>query len=333
MGGGYFSRTVNIFKKNYKFLIGLVVGLGISIGGVYAATAIAGSGVTYSNSSSGLTSTTVQGAIDELYTKTDIRNSGNFVSAYKYSTATSTKCITGEESTCVKSTCYKTKTKGSCSAGTIIKYKVNDTDIMAFHVMFDNGSTLTMQSQKNVLYNREWITQADYNISNTDGTSCGYYSCNDEGPRTVLADLETSTAGWTNANVQSFTLGTTTFKTNAYTGCSTYNSCSTNTYTLSTMTRARLITLQEAKALGCTTTAKSCPIWMYNYLSSSVDNGGTVDDKNFGPRGTTNNGYYTMSAYSSSTNMVWSVNYFGFVGNSNVYSNGAGVRAVVTVSK
>ena len=136
-------------KKKYIFIIiGILIGLVISVGGVYAAVTITGTNVTYSNSSSGLTSTTVQGAIDELNNKTDIRKMSNFVSVYKYSTATSIKCITGEEDTCVKSTCHKTKTSGSCPAGTIIKYKVNDTDIVTFYVISDNGSTLTMQSQK-----------------------------------------------------------------------------------------------------------------------------------------------------------------------------------------
>ncbi len=335
MGGGYFSRTVNIFKKNYKFLIGLVVGLGISIGGVYAATAIAGSGVTYSNSSSGLLATTVQAAIDELYTQTDIRKMGNFIGAYKYSTATSTKCITGNESTCVKSTCYKTKTSGSCPVGTIIKYKVNDSDIVTFHVMYDTGSTMTMQSQKNIINNTAWINKADYITYNTDSTSCDYTSCNDEGPMTVLVALERITNSWTNVNDQVYTMGTTTFKTNFFTGCS-LSSCEANTYTLgSRKAKARMITLQEAKALGCTTTAKSCPIWMYNYLSSSVDNGGTVNDNlSDQEKGSKNNGYWTMSATSSLAYCAWDLSYYGRVYHGNgAFSTDYGARAVVVVSK
>ena len=111
-------------KKKYIFIIiGILIGLVISTGGVYAAVTITGNNVTYANSSSGFTSTNVQGAIDELNTKTDIRKMSNFVVAYKYSLATSTKCITGEEDTCVKTTCYKTKNSGSCSAGTIIRLR------------------------------------------------------------------------------------------------------------------------------------------------------------------------------------------------------------------
>ena len=317
MGGGHFSRTINIFKKNYKILIGVLIGLIISLGGAYAATTIAGSSVTYSNSSSGLSSTTVQGAIDELYTKTDIRKIGNYISAYKYSTATSTKCITGEESTCVKSTCYKTKTSGSCPVGTIIKYKVNDSDIVTFHVMYDTGSTMTMQSQKNILYGTRW-----YQSDPTNGFS------NTTGPNNALPILESATAGWTNVNNQTYTMGTTTFKTNAYTGCSTYSSCATNTYTLaSRTTKARMITVQEATDLGCTSDEKSCPIWMNNYLPQSTSYGGTIND-------TTDRytGYWTMNAYPSNIYYAWFVSSNGSVQNYDAYAP-FGIRAVVVVSK
>ena len=55
-------------KKNYKILIGLVIGIFISITTVYAATYLgSGSDLTYDNSSSGLDATTAQDAIDELY--------------------------------------------------------------------------------------------------------------------------------------------------------------------------------------------------------------------------------------------------------------------------
>ena len=58
-------------KNNKRFLLGILVGLLISSGSVYAASIIS-KDVSYDNSSSKLTSTNVQGAIDELYkTATD----------------------------------------------------------------------------------------------------------------------------------------------------------------------------------------------------------------------------------------------------------------------
>ena len=242
---------------------------------------------------------------------------GNFIGVYKYSTATSTKCITGNESTCVKSTCYKTKTSGSCPVGTIIKYKVNDSDIVTFHVMYDTGSTMTMQSQKNILYGTRW-----YQSDPTNGFS------NTTGPIVALPALESATAGWTNVNNQTYTMGTTTFKTNAYTGCSTYSSCATNTYTLASRTaKARMITIQEAKYLGCTATNKSCPIWMNNYLPQSTSYGGTINDTT-----DRNTGYWTMNAYPSNIYYAWFVSSHGSVQNYDAYAP-FGIRAVVVVSK
>lgn len=58
-------------KKHYKFIIlGIVIGLILSGIVGYAATTISSANVSYNNSNSGLKSSTLQGAIDELYEKT-----------------------------------------------------------------------------------------------------------------------------------------------------------------------------------------------------------------------------------------------------------------------
>ena len=56
---------------NYKIILGLMIGIILSAGGVYAATTYIGNGVdlTYDNSKSGLRSTNVQDALNELYGK------------------------------------------------------------------------------------------------------------------------------------------------------------------------------------------------------------------------------------------------------------------------
>ena len=77
-------------KSNIKLVIGIVIGLIIAGTTVYATTVLLGSDVSYSNTSSGLTSTNVQGVIDEIYKKADIRKQGNFISAYTYNSSTGT---------------------------------------------------------------------------------------------------------------------------------------------------------------------------------------------------------------------------------------------------
>lgn len=57
-------------KKHYKFIVGIVIGLILSGIVGYAESTISSANVPYNNSDSGLKSSTLQGAIDELYEKT-----------------------------------------------------------------------------------------------------------------------------------------------------------------------------------------------------------------------------------------------------------------------
>ena len=254
------------------------------------------------------------------------------VAAYTYNqdSTAANYCVTGDEETCEKTDCYETTNANSCAAGTIIDYKVNDDETVRFHVMYDNGKTMTMQSQKNIVYNVPWINAEDYATANTDETSCSNTSCNDEGPITILNTLESKTSNWKNVNTQTYTMGTTIFKTNAYTECSSYSSCTVNAYTLPERSiNVRMITLQEAVDLGCTNTSKSCPIWMYNYLSDSTSYGGTANDT----AGSAQNlGYWAMNAYYNHIS-AYRVNYSGYVGSSHANITYYGTRAVVEINK
>lgn len=267
-------RKIN--KGKNKFIIGLTIGLIIASCGVYATT-ITGSNITYSNTTSGLSSINVQGAIDELYEKAKshcpdnhicsllrkVRDKNpNIIKAYLYDEKNSnTKCMTGDESTCKETNCINYSNQNHCPAGTIIKYRINSSTIKKFHVMFDEGNTMTMQSQEEIVYSTTWNSTSDIT----------------KGPITILTDLENETKGWSNVNNQTYTLGTTSLSgEGAYTGCNEYNSCTTNSYTLSERTaKARLITVQEATALGCSNEKNSCPRWLNSsnsYWTSTVHN-------------------------------------------------------------
>ena len=54
-------------KKNYKVVIGIIIGIAISVG--IGVSAVATKDIEYDNTTSGLTSTNLQGAIDEIYEK------------------------------------------------------------------------------------------------------------------------------------------------------------------------------------------------------------------------------------------------------------------------
>ena len=77
----FMKKLFNHSKVN--FLVGMIVGIIIMAGGVYAATLVNSKDVFYDNANSTLSSTNVQGAIDELYTK-----SKNLLPRYDFLTPT-----------------------------------------------------------------------------------------------------------------------------------------------------------------------------------------------------------------------------------------------------
>lgn len=238
-------------------------------------------------------------------------------SAYTYSTDASNGnyCITGKESTCQKTTCYQNKAEGSCPSGTIINYKVNDLEEVPFHVMFDEGDTLTMQSQQTIVDNIKWNDQND----------------SSEGPVVALTKLEEATAKWTNVNDQTYTMGTTVFKDNAYTGCGNYGdpiTCSSNIYVLPERTsKVRMITVQEALIFGCLSDqSMSCPVWMYNYMGGTSFKGeGSYEGASYN--------YFTMNGFSPNPTNAFTIANNGKLVRSYLKYEHAGVRAVVNVSK
>lgn len=236
----------------------------------------------------------------------------NIINAYTYDQKNeATKCITGKEKTCQKTTCYESMEANSCAPGTIIDYQVNDLEIVRFHVISDQGKTLTMQSQQNIVDRTAW-----YGDSND----------NSKGPITALEELEKIVKNWTNVNSQTYTLGETVFQTNAYTGCDDHNTCTEMIYKFPVRTtNVRLITIQELAMLGCTTTVGSCPVWTYNYLTSSTSFGGTEN--------ASSSAYWTMSAISSTVEEAWWIYCNGKEDNTYVNNIYSGVRAVVLIDK
>ena len=194
------KKIKEFIQKNYKIIIGLIAGIIISGTGVCAATILSSSDVSYSNIDSGLSSVTVQEAIDEIYEKTFIKKK---IIAYTYSETGDNLCINGEEKTCIETKCYENKTAGSCVQGTIIKYYVNDNEQKVFYVLHDDGDTITMQQRENTVRNIQWYASANNNSY---------------GPTTILPYLEAATATWTNVEFQEYTAGYTNFYENAYTG-------------------------------------------------------------------------------------------------------------------
>ena len=238
----------------------------------------------------------------------------NIIRAYTYNQTegASNYCITGEESTCQETACYSTREVGSCKAGTIIQYRVNDTETIPFHVMFDEGNKLTMQSQQDTVSNIIWAESSNAN-----------------GPTIALTALEEATKNWKNVNDQTYTMGTTVFKENPYTTCNVSNEtniCSSNGYILPERTaKARMITTQETNALECTGKTGSCAIWLHNYMADATKYSGTKEGESYS--------YWTMNS-SNNTRFVTGVTTSGYVNTMEMISSGLrSIRAVIEISK
>lgn len=269
---------------------------------------------------------------DDLEQKEFVSTS-KFFQLFTYSESSSNTCIKGNEPTCVAigandNPCYKNKIANACHVGDIVRYRVNDTDTVTFHILKDDANTITMQTQKNVIYSVPWISALDYSGTIT-------YK-NDRGPLTVLSspsdsqNIEGVTSSWTNVNTLAYSFNTSS-------GCSAYNACSTATYNLTkNNVKARMITLQEAYAAGC---KPSCPKWMYNYLQNSTASGGIINDEEHGMASENNYGYWTMSAYSGTDSTctdgkcAWFIEQTGKAVYKNIQEVDYGARAVVVVNK
>ena len=250
-------------------------------------------------------------------------------------------CITGDEDSCLPTECYKDKTVGSCSPGTIIKYRVNDNDLRVFHVLHDDGDTITMQERENTVNLTTWYSSA---------------SNNTYGPTTALSNLIEATSDWTNVNDITYEMGTTELgsvnnKTAATTCTLSYSAmeCSRMGYTMDRITaKARMITGQEATDAGCkyvstSSTDTTCKVWMYTALKKSsvaqTPKTGRIVQDNF---------YWTMSSTfikegsSSNTKSAYAIAGTGNLRYLNVNQGtdpgsygdaGIGARAVVEISK
>jgi hypothetical protein len=203
---------------------------------------------------------------NKVYSLTDstckkkVENNQYILGAYEYNDTVSSGetgyCVAGTEDTCIKSNCIYDASIGACSAGTIIKYQVNNNDIYYFNVLHDDAGVMTLQSV-------DAIAQSAWDTSSS------------EGPVTALTAITEATKDWSNVNDLTYTLGETIFlkypndsnNANPYTNCPSYNSCTSNSYTLSssltTNVKARIISMQEASDLGCTDEVSSCPSFMF----------------------------------------------------------------------
>ena len=201
-----------------------------------------------------------------------------------------------------------------CAPGTPVAIQVNANDVYNFYVISEADNEITLIMDRNIGNNVAWITAVDYTTANTDGTSCDYTACNDEGPLTALSALKERTSGWTNVPEKEYTIS----------GLGIYESTEEQMYeNITTTMRARMLTYTEATALGCTTNGgtSNCPSWLYINL-------GDIDDD-----GNIRYGYWFTTPGALFIDYAWGMSVYNSLAFSAIYDIGSGVRPVITLSK
>lgn len=181
-------------------------------------------------------------------------------------------------------------------SGISLDIVVSDIETYNFNVLSDDGNKLILIMNNSFTDNIFWSN-----------------STNDLGPSDILNYLDAKTKNWTNVLDIAYTLNGD--NESNYTGCSSYNICTDNIYTMSTKnSKARLVTLQELTNVGCANVAGSCPAWLGSNLNAS-----------------SSNGYWTSTA--NSTNYAWIVSYDNKVNNVLVNTDNIKIRPVIVIDK
>lgn len=218
----------------------------------------------------------------------------------------------------------KSKTLGcvtiseTCIRGTIMSIQVSHSEAYNFYVIKDDGEYLTLIMDRNIGLPSEWNSAASIV----------------DGPQNLFETLTSRTSGWNNIKPIQNYLYTNLDYINAQHG---YQKISishgvgtitrndgTNAGLSNANIRARIITQEEVNGLGCTTSASTCPSWLYSNLANENNSA-------------TPYGYWTLTTHytNSNPNYGYSIHYNGSVYAANVLDNGKGrgIRPVITIKK
>ncbi len=70
----------------------------------------------------------------------------NILGVYTYDDENeATKCITGDETTCLASKCYQSRSANACTTNTIVRYKTGENESKYFYVISDVGPTMQIK--------------------------------------------------------------------------------------------------------------------------------------------------------------------------------------------
>lgn len=168
------KKIKEIFSKNTKVIIAFILGLIISGTGVYAATTLLSQSVYYNNSTSGATSTNVQGALDELYTKANtwINPNNNFGTPQYYAFGTYKGWCSDTDTNCNSYSNFPTRSTTPPSGKNVYAAKYADGGY---------GVCIKRNGTQHCFRGRNWIAEAQHVQKVFSDVSCdvglSYVNC------------------------------------------------------------------------------------------------------------------------------------------------------------
>mgnify|MGYP003304901226 CR=1 FL=1 len=214
-----------------------------------------------------------------------------------------------------------------CPNGTLLNIQVNETTAHDFYVINDTGTVMTLIMSKNIGEKVSWVTKVDY----ANDSAYGPNGNNNKGPITALKYLNSQTSGWTfidpitsytynnNPNGNTYTFGYQ--RLTVTNGNAVLTDQIGTTTAIAGITRARLLTYEEASALQ-TANSGTTPSYLVTNLSA--------DNTTAAPYG-----YWLSTAAPEKDTDARYVIYSGKLTYTHYVSNetNRGVRPVITVKK
>lgn len=298
-------------RKNYKLVIGFIVGIVLSGTTCYAVTVLSSTEVSYNNTDSDLSATTVQGAIDEVYTKTQN-------ALYKRKCKDCPKCI--RASTLHTELCTQTSdnyfcsgagytTSGSKKTNVITYGSIGTSGVLTSGDAFDcdvNGDSIYDSNTERFYY----VTDMDENTavmiyynnvssgspmaSSTFAYDASESANNIKGPLTAIKQLPT-TSQWSNISLTNTIRKIT-------------NEVGGNTTTIGTLPTefsyegyaARLLTVSEVESV--------CTIGLSNFVVGELDECNyLLENTKFSSKTITSYAYWLENPASTAGRSAWFV--------------------------
>lgn len=166
------KKLRKLLKTNIKIVLAFIIG-GIVFGtiGVYAATTLLSQSVYYNNSASGATSTNVQGAIDELYTRANtwINPNNNFGTPQYYAFGTYKGWCSSSDTNCNSYSDFPTTSTSAPSGKNVYAARYADGGY---------GVCINRNGTPHCFRGRNWIAEAQHiqKVFSGANDSCFDYS-------------------------------------------------------------------------------------------------------------------------------------------------------------